>query len=74
MKAIASQLQKIQLTDMPLIPLWYNGLWAQYNNTVWTNWPSSAPEANHYLPTTWRGYWNMTSILMLTQLKPAPAQ
>jgi peptide/nickel transport system substrate-binding protein len=72
MKSIISQLQRIQLTDMPVIPLWYNGAWAQYNNSVWTNWPSSEKGANHFLPVTWNGYWNMTGILMLTQLKPAP--
>ncbi len=74
MKAIISQLQEIHLTDMPLIPLWYNGMWAQYSNAVWTNWPSSAEGANHYLPTTWRGYWNMTAIRMLTELKPTPQE
>ncbi len=71
MKAITSKLQKIQLTEMPIIPLWYNGMWSQVSNAVWTNWPSSADGSNHYLPTTWRGYWNMTSILMLTEIKPA---
>jgi peptide/nickel transport system substrate-binding protein len=74
MKEIISELQTIQLTDMPLIPLWYNGMWAQYNNSVWTNWPAAAEGSNHYLPSGWRGYWNMTSILMLTELKPAPKQ
>lgn len=74
MKEVMSQLQKIQLTDMPLIPMWYNGAWAQYSNAVWTNWPSSAETSNHYLPVTWRGYWNMTGIQMLCDLKPAPAQ
>ncbi|MHB0875540.1 MAG: ABC transporter substrate-binding protein [Anaerolineae bacterium] len=74
MASIASQLQTIQLTDMPIIPLWYNGLWAQYSSAVWTGWPSSAEDANHYLPCTWRGYWNMTGIRMLTELEPAPAQ
>lgn len=68
---ITSQLQTIQLTDMPIIPLWYNGAWAQYSNAVWTNWPAASDDANHYLPVTWRGYWNMTGILMLTNLKPA---
>jgi peptide/nickel transport system substrate-binding protein len=72
MRGLISQLQRIQLTDMPVIPLWYNGAWAQYNNSVWTNWPSSDKGANHFLPVTWNGYWNMTGILMLTQLKPAP--
>lgn len=74
MKAVMSELQKIQLTDMPLIPMWYNGAWAQYSNAVWTNWPTSAETSNHYLPVTWRGYWNMTAIKMLCDLKPAPAQ
>ena len=73
MKGITSKLQRIQLTDMPIIPLWYNGLWSQYNNSVWTNWPS-ASGSNHYLPTTWRGYWQLDSILMLDQLKPAAAK
>lgn len=73
-KTIASKIQKIQLTDMPMIPLWYNGLWAQYSNAVWTNWPGAADSANHYMPATWRGYWNMSAIQMLTQIKPAPAQ
>ncbi len=74
MQAIISQLQTIQLTDLPMIPLWYNGAWAQISNANWTNWPSSADKDNHYLPVTWSGYWNMTAILMLTQLKPAAAK
>ena len=71
MNAIISKLQRIFLTDMPLIPLWYNGAWSQVSNTNWTNWPSSAEGSNHYWPVTWRGYWNMTAILMLCDLKPA---
>lgn len=73
-KAITSQLQEITMTEFPTIPLWYNGLWAQYSNAVWTNWPSSADTANHYLPATWRGYWNMSGIQMLLDLKPAEAK
>jgi peptide/nickel transport system substrate-binding protein len=72
MKTIISKLQRIQLTDMPMVPLWYNGMWSQVNTSVWTNWPSSAEGANHWLPSSWRGYWNMTGIRMLTELKPAP--
>jgi peptide/nickel transport system substrate-binding protein len=71
MQAIISQLQRIYLTDMPLIPLWYNGMWAQYNNTYWTNWPSSEEGAPHWTPVTWRGYWNMTAINMLCDLQAA---
>jgi len=72
--AITSKLQKITMTDLPTIPLWYNGLWAQTNNSVWTNWPSAADGSNHFLPATWRGYWNMTSAQMLLDLKPAEAK
>lgn len=70
-KKVISQIQRIQLTDMPAIPLWYNGLWSQWNEAYWTNWPSAADGAPKYLPCTWRGYWNMTALLMLTELKPA---
>ncbi|MCL4395379.1 MAG: ABC transporter substrate-binding protein [Chloroflexi bacterium] len=73
-KAITSKLQKITMTDLPTIPLWYNGLWAQMSTTAWTNWPTSTDKGNHYLPATWRGYWNMTSGLMLLDLKPVPKQ
>ncbi len=73
MQAITKQLQQIQLTDMPVIPLWYNGMWSQVSNAVWTNWPS-AEGTSHYLPSTWNGYWQMGAVLMLTELKPAPQQ
>ncbi len=69
MKAVISKLQTIQLANLPMIPLWYNGMWAQMSTTYWTNWPSSVAGKNHDLPVTWNGYWNMTAILMLTQLK-----
>lgn len=71
MKVIISKLQRAFLTDMPLIPLWYNGMWSQTSGRYWTNWPSSAEGANHYMACSWRGYWNMTAILMLCDLKPA---
>jgi peptide/nickel transport system substrate-binding protein len=70
-KEITSKLQKISLTDMPVIPLWYNGLWSQVSNVVWTNWPSD--EGEQVLPATWNGYWQMGAIKMLTSLEPVPA-
>jgi peptide/nickel transport system substrate-binding protein len=70
-QAITSKLQKIFLTDLPVIPLWYNGMWSQVSNVVWTNWP--ADDAEHVLPATWNGYWQMGAIKMLTNLKPVPA-
>jgi len=72
MQAITSKLQKIQLTDLPVIPMWYNGMWSQVSNAVWTNWPSSDGD-NHALPSTWNGYWQMGAVLMLTKLQPVPA-
>lgn len=69
MKSLTSKLQTIQLTDMPVIPLWYNGIWSQVNNSVWTNWPAAGNASADNLPATWNGYWQMGGILMLTQLK-----
>ncbi len=69
-REVASKIQKIHLEELPIIPLWYNGLWSQTNTSVWTNWPSSESD-NHYLPSTWRGYFQLGSILMLTELEPA---
>ena len=68
-KAITTKLQKITMTEMPTVPLWYNGLWAQYSEAVWTNFPS-ADSKNNTLPATWRGYWNMSGIQMLLNLEP----
>lgn len=69
MKAVTSDLQRIFLTDLPITPLWFNGLWSQASNAVWTNWPSDA--GNHYLPATWRGYWQMGGLRMLDALELA---
>lgn len=71
MKAVTSKLQKIQLDEMPLIPLWYNGLWSQSTTGTWTNWPSDAPGAPTYAPALWRNWLEMGGFEMLTQLKPA---
>ena len=72
MKSLCSQLQTIQLTDMPVIPLWYNGIWSQVNNSVWTNWPAVGNKAADDLPATWNGYWQMGAVLMLTQITAVP--
>jgi peptide/nickel transport system substrate-binding protein len=72
MRAVLSELQRIHLTDMPIIPMWYNGMWSQVNESTWTNWPAAAEDANHWLPASWRGYWNMTGIKMLAELEPVP--
>lgn len=71
MKSVMSKIETIMLKDLPIIPLWYNGVWSQASNAVWTNWPSAAAGSPHYVPATWRGYWQMGAVLMLTQLKLA---
>ena len=74
MQAICSQIQELMLTEMPMIPLWYNGLWAQFSNSTWTNWPSEAADSPHTLPSTWSGYWQMGGLLTLTALEPVPSE
>jgi peptide/nickel transport system substrate-binding protein len=72
MQKITSQLQKISLTEMPVIPLWYNGAWSQVSNIVWTNWPSDA--GTQIYPVTWNGYWQMEAVKMLANIKLTPKQ
>jgi len=69
MKAACSQIQKLMLTDMPMIPLWYNGLWAQFSTSTWTNWPMDG-SGSSALPSTWSGYWQMGGLLTLIELEP----
>jgi len=68
-QSVMTSLQTTFLQNLPAIPLWYNGMWAMYNTKYWTSWPSST--SNQYTPTSWRNYFQMTSIDMLTHLKPA---
>jgi peptide/nickel transport system substrate-binding protein len=68
-RSIQSQLQKITLQQLPAIPLWYNGMWAQYNTTYWTNFPASSGKGLQTTPSTWNGYINMTGIEALARLK-----
>lgn len=67
-QAVMSKLQTTFMQNLPAIPLWYNGMWAMFNTTHWTNWPSA--KTGQYTPTAWNNYWQMTSIDMLTHLKP----
>jgi peptide/nickel transport system substrate-binding protein len=68
--ALMKKLEKIELTQLPNIPLWYNGVWAQTQSKYWKNWPSSTSSRN-YLPCMWGGYLNMTGIDMFTHVKKA---
>jgi peptide/nickel transport system substrate-binding protein len=66
-KAVLSKLQQTFMQKLPVIPLWYNGAWSMVNTAHWANWPSA--QGQHYTPISWRNYWQMTSIDMLTHLK-----
>ena len=68
---LMSQLQEISLVEMPAIPLWYNGLWSQVNNSNWTNWPSDDPETSDYYPSTWGGIGELKAYLLFTEIQPA---
>ena len=64
---LLSKIEEIFLKEMPAIPLWYNGMWFQASESVWTNWPS---EKNPYAyPVTWGGRWQIGGVMMLTKLK-----
>jgi peptide/nickel transport system substrate-binding protein len=69
-KKINTQLQTTLMKDLPLIPLWYNGQWAQFVSKYWTSWPSST-SSRKYTPIMWNGYLQMTGIDVITHLKPA---
>jgi len=67
-KEINSSLQTTLMKDLPMIPLWYNGMWAQFTSKYWTNWPA-AGTSRQYTPVMWGGYLQMTGIDMFTHLK-----
>jgi peptide/nickel transport system substrate-binding protein len=67
MKDACSAIQELMLTEMPMIPLWYNGLWAQFSDSVWTNWPTEH-STSPTLPTTWSDYWQMGGLMTLINL------
>jgi peptide/nickel transport system substrate-binding protein len=69
MQSKCAEIESIMLQDVPMIPLWYNGLWAQYSNAVWTNWPSVADDSPNTLPTTWSGYWQLGGLETLINLE-----
>jgi peptide/nickel transport system substrate-binding protein len=67
-KEINSKLQKILMQQLPVIPLWYNGIWAQFVSKYWTNWPS-ATSTRQFVPVMWNGYLQMTGIDVITHLE-----
>ncbi len=73
-QAIYTQLETIFLQNLPEIPLWYNGAWAQFNTTYWHDYPTSTTPNDQYTPVVWGGWLgNMTTVLALAQLEPVVA-
>ena len=68
-KRINTQLQTILMQKLPLIPLWYNGQWAQFTSQHWTNWPAAGTK-RQFVPVMWNNYLQMTGIDMFAHLKP----
>jgi len=71
MKAACADIQTVMLEEVPMIPLWYNGMWAQYSDAVWTHWPVDGDNTPSRLPTTWSGYWQLGGLMMLCELELA---
>lgn len=65
---IISKISEISLKEMPVIPLWYNGMWFQASEKYWENWPD---EKNPYAyPSTWLERWQCGTVKLLTVIKP----
>lgn len=69
--AITSDLQEIFLDDLPIIPLWYNGMWSQASNNVWTNWPSEDAGSPDNFATMWNNMFQMGAIYTLAEIELA---
>jgi peptide/nickel transport system substrate-binding protein len=59
------QLQNTVYTQLPVIGLFYGGLWGLFSTKNFTGWPSAS---NAYAPPN---TWNSTPLLILTHLKAA---
>lgn len=68
-RSLMIRIQEIFLAETPNIPLWYGGLWAQWQSKYWTSWPGDGTK-RQYVPSMWRGYMQMTGIDAITHLKP----
>lgn len=64
-KEIVDQLQQIVYDEVPVVTMFYGGLWGLYSDKNFTGWPS---EDNPYAPPT---TWNSSMLLVVTNLKKA---
>jgi len=68
-RELAAEIQKTLLVDMPTIPLWHNGLWAQQSTNNWTNWPSE--DDPYGVPVSWGNAYQLGMLDVLINLEPA---
>lgn len=66
---LAADIQKTLLIDMPTIPLWHNGLWAQASKINWTNWPTA--DNPYGVAVSWGNTYQLGMIDVLINLEPA---
>jgi peptide/nickel transport system substrate-binding protein len=68
--SIYGQLEKDFLTQLPQIPVWYNGAWFQGSTQYWQDYPSSGG-SDQNTPVMWGGYLGaMTTVYALANLQP----
>ena len=64
-KKIVDQLQQVVYDEVPVIGLFYGGLWGLFSNKNFTGWPSAD---NPYAPPT---TWTQAMLLVVTNIKKA---
>lgn len=64
-KKIVDQLQQVVYDEIPVIGLFYGGLWGLFSNKNFTGWPSAD---NPYAPPT---TWTQAMLLVVTNIKKA---
>ena len=64
-KNIVDQLQQVVYDEVPVIGLFYGGLWGLFSNKNFTGWPSAD---NPYAPPT---TWTQAMLLVVTNIKKA---
>ncbi|MEF2072721.1 ABC transporter substrate-binding protein [Consotaella aegiceratis] len=73
MQELVGQLQTSFMQELPQIPLWYNGIWAQMGTTTWTGWPADGGD-QQFIPCMWGGYLQMTGIDTIAHVAPISGQ
>jgi peptide/nickel transport system substrate-binding protein len=66
-KKIMTKIQTIMLTDMPAIPLWYNGLWFVGGTTVWTGYSNEDNKMG--VTCIWGNTWQLGTVQVLMNMK-----